>query len=98
VYVLGGACSYPIRTFEPTGVTVVDTGRIPTLGQLFAVWNQPLSAHELADFKGPVLAFVGGRRWHGAVRAIRLRRHAEIVLEVAGYVAPHATYRFPPGL
>jgi hypothetical protein len=27
-----------------------------------------------------------------------LRRHAVIVLEVAGHVAPHATYRFPRGL
>ena len=98
VYVLGGACSYPVRTFEPTGVVVVD-GRPPVdLATLFAVWGQPLSRHALGSFRGPVRAFVGGRRWPGAPGSISLARHAEIVLEIAGAVLPHPSYRFPPGL
>jgi hypothetical protein len=31
------------------------------------------------------------------VRAIRLTRHAEIVLEVGGYVPPHTSFLFGPG-
>jgi hypothetical protein len=97
-YRLGGRCSYPLRTFEPTGVVVVDAGRPPTLGTLFAVWGQELSHHGMAGFDGRVLAFVDGRRWRAAPGSIRLRHHAEIVLEIDGYVLPHPRYRFPPGL
>jgi hypothetical protein len=98
-YVRAGACVYPLRTYEPTGVVVVDAG--PTsyaLGTLFAVWGQPLAANRLAGFRGPVRAFVGGARWRGPVTAIPLTRHTEIVLEVGAPVLPHRTYLFPPGL
>jgi hypothetical protein len=97
-YVLGGACAYPIRTLEPTGVVIVDRGRVPSLGDLFAIWGQPLTPTRLASFRGPVSAFVNGQRWHGAPGAIPLTRHAEIVLEVAGELPPHPTYTVPPGL
>lgn len=96
-YVRRGRCSYPIRTREPTGVIEAE-GPGRTLGQLFAVWGQPLSRTRMAGFRGRVMAFVGGKRWGGDPRAIPLRRHAQIVLEVGGYVPPHAAYRFPPGL
>jgi hypothetical protein len=97
-YVLGGACSYAVRTFEPTGVVVVDVRRTVDLRTLFAVWGQPLSPRALGSFRGPVRAFVGGRRWPGPPGSIPLARHAEIVLEIAGAVLPHPRYRFPPGL
>lgn len=100
-YVVGGACSYPLRTFEPTGVVVVDRvagGRAPLLGALFAVLGQPLSRGRLAGFRGSVAAFVGGRRWGGSPGAIPLHRHAEIVLQIGGELPPHPTYLFPPGL
>jgi hypothetical protein len=98
VYVHGGSCSYPLRTFEPTGVVVVDSGGALTAGTLFDVWGQRLASGALAGLRGHVLAFVDGRRWTGQPRTIPLRRHAEIVLEIGGYVVPHPAYRFPPGL
>jgi hypothetical protein len=99
VYVLGGRCSYPVRTLEPTGVVRIDQGlRSEPLGTLFAIWGEPLSATRLADFSGHVLAFVDGRRWRASPRAIPLRRHAQIVLEIDGELLPHPQYEFPPGL
>ncbi len=100
-YVRGGVCSYPLRTFEPTGLVVVDARRgvaPPRLGTFFAIWGRRLSFDRLAGFRGRVSAFVGGRRWARPPGAIPLRRHAEIVLEVSGYVVPHARYAYPPGL
>jgi hypothetical protein len=97
-YVRGGRCEYPLRTREPTGVIELAAGTRATLGDLFAVWGQPLSRTRIAGFEGAVRAFVDGRPWRGDPRAIPLERHAQITLEVNGYVRPHADYRFPPGL
>ena len=97
-YVRGGRCSYPLRTREPTGVVEVEHGPARTLGDLFELWGRPLSRRRIASFSGRVDAYVGGRRWRGDPRAIPLRRHAQIVLQVQGHVPPHAAYRFPPGL
>ena len=97
-YVRGGRCSYPVRTREPTGVIEVAGGEERLLGDLFALWGQPLGRGRIASFRGRVEAYVGGRPWRGDPRRIPLRRHAQIVLEVQGHVAPHAAYRFPPGL
>jgi hypothetical protein len=96
--VRGGGCAYPIVTREPTGVLEVAPGRERTLGDLFALWGQPLSRRRLAGFSGEVQAFVAAKRRRGDPRRIPLRRHAQIVLEVGGYIPPHRSYRFPPGL
>jgi hypothetical protein len=98
-YVRGGRCSYALRTREPTGLIEVQRGPpAKTLGQLFAVWGQPLTRNAMAGFRGRVHAYVDGGAWPRDPGAIPLRRHAQIVLEVGGYVRPHASYRFPPGL
>jgi hypothetical protein len=101
--VVSGRCSYPLRTVEPTGVIEVDSGGSPpTLGDLFALWGQPLDSRRLAGFRAPsgsvVSAYVDGRRWPGSLRGIPLRRHVVVVLEVASHVAPHPSYAFAPGL
>ena len=97
-YVSGGRCTYPARTREPTGVLEVREGARLHLGDLFALWGQPLGPTRLAAFRGHVEAYVGGHPWRGDPRAIPLTRHAQIVLEVGGHVPPHTRYRFPPGL
>jgi hypothetical protein len=98
-YIVGGHCLYPLRTREPTGVVEVASPSTPRLGDLFRVWGQPLGRRRLAGFRDskPLLAFVNGRRFHGDPRAIPLRRHDEIVLEIGGYVPPHTAYLFPKG-
>jgi hypothetical protein len=100
--VLGGRCSYPAKTVEPTGVIeVARTARL-TLGQFFDLWGQPLSTTRLVGFRSRhgerLRAFVGGRPWSGDPRRIRLRRHAQIVLELGGFVPPHSSYLFRKGL
>jgi hypothetical protein len=103
--VAAGRCRYPLRTLEPTGVIEIDAtaaGARPTLGELFAVWGQRLDARRLLGFRaargGAVVAYLDGRRWRGDPRAIPLRRHAQIVLEMGPHVDPHPRYRFADGL
>ncbi len=97
-YVRGGACVYPIRTYEPTGLLVIDQAREMRLADLFEVWGQTLSTRAIGHFHGAVRAYVGGRPWTGAPGRIPLRPHAEIVLELGAFVPPHRRYLFPPGL
>jgi len=92
-----GRCSHAVRTTQPTGVVEFVPAAKPTLGDLFDVWGQPLSARGFAGFRGAVNAWVGGRRWHGDVRVIPLRRHGQIVVELGGYIPPHTFFLFPPG-
>jgi hypothetical protein len=96
-FVHRGRCSYPVRTVEPTGVVEFDGHLRPTVGELFALWGQPLSARRLLSFSGCVHAYVGGKRWRGSPGEIPLRRHSQIVLEVGGYIPPHRSYVFGPG-
>jgi hypothetical protein len=95
-------CSYAVRTLDPTGVVEVRRGASLTLAHVFAVWGLPLSETRLAGFStrrgAPVRAYLAGRRWRGPVGAIPLRRHAQIVLELGGFVPPHRSFRFRSGL
>jgi hypothetical protein len=88
-------CRARVRTLDPTGVVHFDR-RPLTLGALFDVWRARLSPTRLLSFRGPVSAFVAGRRWRGDPRAIPLDDGAQIVVEIAGFIPPHAVYLFPP--
>lgn len=93
---VGPNCRHAASTNSPTGV--IRLTRAVTLDDLFHIWGQPLDSHRLLSFRGTTLAFVDGRRWSGDPRRIRLTRHAQVVLEIGGYVAPHPSYLFPKGM
>lgn len=93
--IVGASCRAAARTLDPAGVIDFDRAGL-TLGDLFAIWGEPLSARRMAGFSGPVSAFVGGRRVSGDPASIRLRDGAQIVLQVGGYIPPHRQFRFPP--
>lgn len=99
--ITGAGCFGSLVTLEPTGVVLLRPGQPPTLAALFRSWGQPLSRRRVAGFgAGPgrgVAVFVDGHHVLGAPGAVRLRTHAEIVLEVGPHVTPHSTYTFPPG-
>jgi hypothetical protein len=93
--IVAADCRARIRTLDPTGVVWLDRAG-DQLGSVFAVWGQPLGPERLAGFRGPVSVFVNGTRRAGDPRLLVLRDRDEIVLEVGGYVAPHASFTFPP--
>jgi hypothetical protein len=95
--VLGGRCSYPLSTGNPTGVISVNQPGRRTLGQLFRIWGQPLGDHRLLGFRShaPLHAYVDGRIWHHGMRRIPLRDRAEIVVELGRRIPPHSFYLFP---
>jgi hypothetical protein len=96
-HVNGGRCLYPVHTVAPTGVVHVPAGGTATLGQFFDVWGQPLGRSTMAGFHGPVQAYVNGLPVSGDPRRLRLRRHAEIVVESGPFIPPHDSFQFPEG-
>ncbi len=92
-------CTYAVRTLTPAGIVEVRRGVRLRLADLFHVWGQPLGRLRLASFRSPspVRAYVDGRPVHGPVGAIPLTAHAEIVLELGGYVPPHPFFLFAGG-
>jgi len=94
-------CYGDVVTLDPTGVVLVRPGTHLTLQNLFSGWGQPLSRNRLAAFSAApgrqVRIYVNGRRCRGKAAAVRLTRHAEIVLEVGPYVRPHSSFTFAEG-
>jgi hypothetical protein len=90
-------CRYPLSTATPTGVVAVAQPGHWTLGDLFAVWGRKLGVSRLLSFRGRVSVFVAGSRRFVDPRLVVLTRHAQIVVEVGGYVAPHPSYLFAKG-
>ena len=101
-YVVSGRCSYAVQTRAPTGVIEVAASSRLTLGAFFTVWGLPLGPRALAGFRARpgehVRAYVDGRSWKGDPRAIPLRRHTQVVLELGPFIPPHPTFRFAKGL
>jgi hypothetical protein len=86
----GGQCIYWLHTHAPDGIIHIEspTKRIYTLGDFFGVWQQPLSANQVAGHQGRVSAFVDGKPWTKDVAKIPLLPHAVIQLSVGDPVVP----------
>lgn len=95
-------CLYWIHTHDASGIVHVETPQIHapgggpyTLGMFFDIWGQPLTRDGIAGFNGPVTAYVNGEKYDGDLRAIQLRSHQEITLEVGTPLVPPPNYTFP---
>ena len=66
------------------------------LGDVFAVWGQPLARDRLLSFTGRVRVYVAGRRWPGDPAALVVHGGDQVVLEVGPYVPPHPSFTFRP--
>ena len=92
------SCLYWIHTHDGEGIIHVESPELRTftLGDFFAVWGEPLSRTDVAQFKGPVAVWLNGSPYTGDPNAIPLTAHQQIVIEVGKQVPP-PNYLFPPG-
>ena len=104
---LEDSCIRWIHTHDSSGLVHVEIpqralSRMFVLGDVFAVWDQPLSESRVAGWPGSVTAWVQtptedrAYRWQGEVPAIPLGACDAITLEV-GPVAQPDPYSFPRG-
>jgi hypothetical protein len=100
VGIYDGTCIYWLHTHDDSGILHVESpdSRVFTLGNFFAVWQQPLSATQVGPAKGPVTAWVDGKRFTGDPAKIQLTLHAVIQLDVGTPSPAPKPFTFPDGL
>ena len=95
----GGGCLYWIHTHDASGVIHVESPEIRdfALGNFFDIWGEQLGPNQVGPYQGPVTAYVNGGKYEGDLRAIPLRSHQEITLEVGGPYVPPPHFSWPAG-
>jgi len=94
-------CLYWIHTHVADGIIHVEAPvkQSFTLGQFFAVWDQPLSANQVGPASGPVVVFENGKRLTGDPRLTPLLPHGNIQIDVGHPLVPYnaVTYKVTGG-
>ncbi|WP_432937147.1 hypothetical protein ACQPXM_24465 [Kribbella sp. CA-253562] len=77
-------CYYWLHVHSQDGIIHVESPsqRKYTLGQFFALWQQPLTADQVGPARGPLTVFVNGRRYAGPPSEITLLPHEDIQIDV----------------
>ncbi|MDB5746153.1 MAG: hypothetical protein JWP72_1001 [Massilia sp.] len=97
-------CAYELHTHDVMGVVHIETD-VPkkfTLGQFFALWNQPLGVGGTAGLAGPIRFYLIENEkltpFTGDPAQLELAAHREIVI-ISGTAPPVLPkYRWPTGL
>ncbi|MEY9862388.1 hypothetical protein ABH935_008033 [Catenulispora sp. GAS73] len=87
---------YWLHTHDESGV-IHEEAPTPhdfTLGQFFDLWGQPLDRHEVGPAQGDVTVWVDGKSYDGDPRAVALKDHTTVQLNV-GRDVPFVPYDFP---
>lgn len=101
-------CLYWLHTHDTTGVIHIEApksaaGRQFTLGDFFAVWQQPLGPRRVATLSVPsgqsLKVWVDGRSYTRALSGIVLNSHTDVVLEIGPpFVEPPPQFTWPASL
>lgn len=83
-------CYYWLHVHTQDGVIHVEapSSATYTLGQFFDIWHQPLSRTAIGPVQGALTVFVNGRRYSGDPRAIPLKSHEDVQVDVGKPVVP----------
>jgi hypothetical protein len=98
-FVVGGSCFSWLHTHDQSGIIHIESPvqRTFTLGDLFDIWGQPLSATEVGPAQGNVTAFVNGQPATGDPRALALDNHTLLQLDVGTPATAPQPYTWPAG-
>jgi hypothetical protein len=77
-------CYYWLHVHAQDGIIHVESPNQSnyTLGQFFAIWNQPLTANQIGPDSGTLSVFVNGIRYTGNPASIALTSHEDIQVDV----------------
>ncbi|HEX5046102.1 MAG TPA: hypothetical protein VFX89_03195 [Gammaproteobacteria bacterium] len=94
-------CFYSLHTHDASGKIHVEAPaeRVFTLGQLFAIWGQPLARDNVAGMPGlPVKAYVvesgdtAATEYTGELAALELGSHRDVTLQIGTPVSAIPTF------
>jgi hypothetical protein len=97
-FVGGGSKFYFLHTHDESGVIHVESPSQQqyNLGNLFDLWNQPLSSNNIAGHQGQLTIFVDGKPYTGDPRAIVFKNLEKVQIDV-GTVVPYKDWTWPSG-
>jgi hypothetical protein len=97
--VASGSCFSWLHTHDSSGVVHIESPiqRVFTLGDLFDIWGQPLSASQVGPARGAVTATINGNPFAGDPRGIPLDAQNVIQLDVGTALPQPQPYTFPSG-
>jgi hypothetical protein len=82
-------CLFWVHTHSPSNGIIHEEAPskiVPTLGTFFKIWQAPLTPTQIGPMKvasgEQVRTYVNGKRYDGSLAAIKLPRHADVVIEV----------------
>ena len=77
-------CYYWLHVHAQDGIIHVESPTTVnyTLGQFFAIWNQPLTSDQVGPAKGTLTVFVNGVRYTGNPATIPLQSHGDVQIDV----------------
>ncbi len=83
-FVSSGGCFYCLHTHAADGIIHIESPsqRTYTLGNFFDIWNEPLSADQVATAKGNVFAYVDGKKYTGSPNSIIIGNYTQVQLDV----------------
>ncbi|MCU1657430.1 MAG: hypothetical protein JWO57_2086, partial [Pseudonocardiales bacterium] len=83
-------CYYWLHVHAQDGVIHVESPNQHnyTLGQFFAIWNQPLTANQIGPATGALTVFVDGTRYAGNPATIALTPREDIQIDVGTPAVP----------
>ncbi len=89
-------CLYWVHTHAADGIVHVEAPQRGTftLGELFAIWRQPLGPNDVGPARGPVTTFVNGKAISGDPAEIVLKDGATIQLDVGTPTIPGAIVKY----
>lgn len=83
VFEQASRCYYWRHTHAQDGIIHIEapSHATYTLGQFFAIWQQPLTSGQVGPARGPVTVYINGQRYRRDPAAITLTSHEDIQLD-----------------
>lgn len=99
-FAVSGTCFYWLHAHAADGIIHIESPvqRTYTLGNLFAIWGQPLGADQAGPARGHVTVIYNGQVYRGNPRDVPLNAHAQIQLQVGTPLVAPVSISFPSGL
>ncbi len=96
-FVVDAHCFYWVHTHDASGILHIESPNSAqlNLGELFAIWGEPLSRANVGGFIGAVTAYVDSTRYDGDLGSLGFVAHQQITLIVGTVPSQLPVYAFP---